>query len=259
MTTIISQSPKLKAWDIVSSVLKFLTKKIKPGITTRQLDMLAEEIILKMGGTPYNKGYLPKWAKTPFRTTLCTSVNDELCHGIPSNRQLVDGDILSLDVGVKKDGLCGDGAITVGVGTLSNKDERLLRYGKQTLMEGINIIRDGVRLKEIARVMEVYAGLRGYVINHVFGGHGLGSEMHEPPFISHVTWPMGSKMAQEGEYILKAGDMICLEPILTYKDKIGYPDANGWTWKTRDGKKSAIFEHQLLVKENGHDVLTTHL
>lgn len=247
-----------KPWEIVSEVLRLMSLTAGTGITTQHLNDLAEKKVLELGGTPYNKGYKPEWAQSPFPATLCTSVNDQMCHGIPSDYKLKDGDIISLDIGVKKDGLCGDGALTIGVGNISNRDERLLRYGKQTLMEGIKIIKPGVQLKEIAHTMEQFAGLRGYVINHVFGGHGIGATMHEPPFISHVTWPKGHKMAIEAEHKLKEGDMICLEPILTYQDKLGFPSTDGWTWKTRDAKKACMFEHQILIEKDGYKILTNH-
>ncbi len=248
-----------KPWEIASEVLELLSSSAKVGMTTKELDEIAEKKVIELGEIAYNKNYKPEWAKTPFPSTLCTSINEELCHGIPSDRKLMDGDIISFDIGVKKDGLCGDGALTIGIGTLSNKDERLLRYGKQTLMEGIKIIKAGIQIKEIARVMEQYAGLRGYVINHTFGGHGIGKTMHEDPFISHVTWPGNEKMEKLGEYVLKEGQMICLEPILTYKDKLGFPSTNGWTWKTRDGKKACLFEHQIEVEKDGYKILTNHI
>jgi methionyl aminopeptidase len=249
----------MKPWEIVSEVLRLVSSTARVRMATEELDKIAEKKIIELGGTPYNKGYKPEWAKTQFPATLCISINDELCHGIPGKRILLDGDIVSFDVGVKKDGLCGDGSLTIGIGNVSDRDERLLRYGKQTLMEGIKIIKAGIKISEIARVMEQYAGLRGYTINHVFGGHGIGKKMHEEPFISHVTWPEESKMGKAGEYILKEGQMICLEPILTYEDKFGFCSTDGWTWKTRDGKKSCIFEHQILVEKDGYKILTNHI
>ena len=242
----------MKSWEIVSLVLKLLASKAVVGITTEELNDIGEAEILRLGGISINKGYFPTWAKTAFPSAICISINEELCHGIPGQRKLIEGDIVTFDLGVKKDDLCGDAAFTMGIGELSNRDERLLYYGRKTLEEGISKVKAGVKLKDIARAIELYAGSRGYVVNHTFSGHGIGKEMHEKPAIPHVTWP------NLGEEELQVGQMICLEPILTYKDTFGYP-INDWEWKTTDGKKSCMFEHQIEVLENGARILTTHL
>ena len=242
----------MQAWEIVSDVLKLVSGAAQPGMTTLELNDIGEKRVLELGGTPYNKGYHPQFAKTPFPFAMCIGVNNQLAHGFPSDYKLQEGDLVSFDLGVKKDDVCGDGALTIGIGAISNKDERLLYYARKTLEEGIKVIKAGIQTKEIAKAMETYAGLRGYVINHNFSGHAIGKEMHEDPMIPHVTLP------GFGEEALKEGQMICLEPILTYKDKMGRPTENGWTWETRDGKKSAIFEKQILVKKDGYEILTTH-
>lgn len=242
-----------KAWEIVSDVLRLVSQEAKPGVTTLELNNIGERRVLELGGTCYNKGYKPKFAPTPFPFAMCIGVNNELAHGFPSDEKLVEGDLVSFDIGVKKDNLCGDGALTVGVGKITHRDERLLHYARKTLEEGIKLIRAGVKTKEIARAMEQYAGFRGYVINHNFCGHAIGQEMHEDPLIPHVSLP------GFGEDELKDGQMICLEPILTYKDKLGKPKENGWTWETTDGKRSAIFEEQILITKTSYEILTTHL
>lgn len=246
-------STDLKPWEIVSETLKYLVPLVRPGMTTKDLDKLAEEKVLELGGRPYNKGYHPTWAETPFPATICTCVNDQIAHGIPSDYILQDGDLLNIDIGVEKDGLCGDSGLSVPVGQLSGRDERLLRYTKRTLYIGIDQVRAGTRVGDIGIAMDKYARQMGYVINFAFGGHGIGKRMHEEPRIPHCELP------GFGDEILKEGQMICLEPMLTYKDPFGKSLPDGWCWVTGDGRKSAMFEHQLLVTKDGCEILTTHI
>ena len=243
----------IKPWEIVSETLKTVAAAVRPGVSTLELDAIAEKKILELGGTPYNKGYKPDWAETPFPGTLCTSVNDTIVHGIPSDYILNDGDIICLDVGVKKDGLCGDAALTVPVGEFSSRDERLLRYAKNTLYVGIDEIKAGIKIKQISAAMEKYAKQMGFLPNLAFCGHSIGTEMHEEPLVPNYEIP------GLGEDTLVAGQMICLEPMLSYKDNLGVIQEDGWTVKTKDGRKSAMFEHQILVKEDGYEILTTHI
>lgn len=243
----------MKAWEIVSETLKTVAEAVKPGVTTKELDEIAEAKILELGGTPYNKGYKPEWAPFPFPATLCTSVNYVIAHGVPSSYKLKEGDIINLDVGVKKDGLCGDAGMSVPVGEISNRDERLLRYTKQTLYKGIEQVKAGAQVKEIGIAMERHATQNGYKVNFGLCGHGIGKEMHQPPNIPNVY------LAGLGEEVLKAGDMICIEPMLTWEDNLGTTVGDGWGIRTKDGKNSAQFEHQILVKEDGYEILTTHI
>lgn len=243
----------MKAYEIVSETLKTVAEAVKPGVTTKELDAIAEKKILELGGTPYNKGYQPKFASIPFPATLCTSVNDVIAHGIPSDYVLKEGDIINLDLGVKKDGLCGDAALMVPVGKISDRDERLLRYAKRTLYKGIEQVKAGVKIKEIGIAMERYARQMGFVINFHFCGHHIGKEMHEDPFIPSVY------LAGLGEEELKEGDMICIEPMLTYKDNMGVSQLDGWSWKTRDGRNSAMWETMLEITSDGYKILTDHI
>lgn len=242
----------MKPWEIVSATLKLVAQAVKPGVTTKELDEIAEKNVLALGGIPINKGYQPNFARVPFPATLCTSVNDEVVHGTPSDRVLLDGDILSLDLGVKKDGVCGDAAMTVPVGNISSRNERLIRYAKHIVYEGIKHVKAGVQIKEISHAIEWYAKRMGFITNMRFGGHAIGVEMHEDPII--MNWSLEGM----GEEKLVAGQMICIEPMITYKDKMGMLMPDGWTVKTEDGKNSAFFEHQLLVTDQGCEVLTDH-
>lgn len=242
----------LKPWQIVSETLKIVSKRVEPGVTTKELDELAEKTVLGMSGIPINKGYKPKFATTPFPATLCTSVNDTVVHGIPNEIPLVGGDIINLDLGVKKDGQCGDAAMMVPVGKISDRDERLIRYAKHIVYEAIKSVKAGVQIKEISHAIEWYAKRMGFITNLRFAGHTIGQEMHEDPMIPNHELP------GLGEEILKVGQRICIEPMITYKDKWGMLMPDGWTVKTTDGRNSAFFEHMLEVSEDGCKVLTDH-
>lgn len=246
----------LTAPEIVTDVLKLVAKVAKEGITTKELDEIAEKRIRELGGRPFNKGYTPPWSKVPYPATLCTGVNDIIGHGIPSDYKLKSGDLLSLDVGVIKDGWCGDGALTIGIGKISKGDKELLRHGKQALYAGIEKIRPGVKVGEITEAIENYVHQSGYVVNYHLVGHGIGKKMHMKPYIPHVkTKKFGGKLNRT----LKLGEQVCLEPMVTKSDNQGFLQPDGWTWKTRDGGKSVVFEHQIEVIVGGYRILTEHL
>ena len=239
-----------KPWQIVVDTLELLKKGAVVGITTKELDGIGEANIIELGGIPINKDYHPTWAKTPFPNAICISINNELCHGFPSERKLENGDTVIFDLGVRVGELCGDAAITVGIGNLSNKDERLLRVAKQTLEEGIKYVRAGRNIKDISRAIEIFALHRGYVTNENFSGHTIGENMHMSPAVPNFY------NSKQEDVFLEEGQMICLEPILTYFDRKGYPMENGWTWQTWDHQKVAMFEKQLRVLKDGCEVLT---
>lgn len=265
----------MKAWEIVTDVLQMLQRLTIPGANLMVLDQMAEKRIRELGGEPFNKGYKPDWAPTPFPTTLCTSINNEIVHGFPFTtvkRKVLeegkeiekeeniptivqDGDLINYDIGVKKDGVCGDAAFSMGVGKISPRDERLLRYAKHTLYEGIKVLRPGVTVGEVARRMETYAASMGYVTNMRFTGHGIGLEMHMLPLMLSYYTPG----VIENDVVLQEGWMVCLEPQITYKDRWGAITPNGWTTITRDNQRSAFFEHQLLITKDGCETLTKHI
>lgn len=254
----------MKPEEIITAVLKEIVKLAEVGRSLKELDAQAEQLVLMYGAKPYNKGYHPKWAKEPYPATLCLGVNDVIAHGIPTDYKLQNGDLLSIDLGIIIDGKCGDSGLTIGIGELSNKDARLLYYAKNTLYAGIEKVKAGVTIREVAKAMELYASLRGYVTNQNLSGHGIGREMHMPPKIPAFTYindPVKDLLLEGAmDYKLKDGETICLEPFLTYKDKSGFvSQVDGWTVRTRDGKKSAFFEHMLRVTKNGCDVLTQHI
>lgn len=244
-----------KPWEIVTDVLKLMAVEAKAGVTTKELDALAEQRIIALGGTPYNKGYQPKWSQTPFPATMCISINDELVHGIPSDRKLEDGDVVTFDVGVKKDGLCGDAALTVGIGKIRTRDKKLLNASKRALYAGIEKVKAGAKVSEISLCIDTCAQIYGFKTCISFSGHGIGKEMHEAPYVPNVRIP--SKFLPDEE--LKVGQMICIEPTLTKLDRIGVRMIDGWTFKTRDGSNAAMFEHQLRVTQDGCEILTDHI
>jgi methionyl aminopeptidase len=246
---------KITAWEAASEVIRTLVKKTKPGISTLDLSEIAETKILELGVESLNKNYQPKKATVPFPSVVCIGINDVICHGIPSKEEILkDGDLVSYDLGVRTNGLAGDCAITVPVGNISDRDARLLRYAKQALYEGVEIIKPGAKLGDISSTIGYYARKMGFVVNRQFAGHFIGKEMHEPPTILHVYVPN----VPQNDLELLEGWTLCLEPILSYNDDWGKPDKNGWTWRTKDGRKSAIFEHQIRVTHTGYEILTKH-
>ncbi len=248
---------KNKQATIVSSILKQLAREVKPGVMTATLDGICEELIKAAGATSANKNYKPNWAPSAFPATLCTSVNDCICHGIPTEYKLKEGDIINLDLGIEFEGLCGDAALTVPVGYVEPKHSRLMLYALRTLYAGIEMIGPGVNVIEIGRAIQTYAWRMGYKTNKAFSGHHIGKTMHEPPFIPHCH-ELDPEWIKSFDATLKEGDIVCLEPMLTFRDEIGYPHKNGWSRLTRDGKYSAMFEHMILVTKDGHEVLTDH-
>lgn len=242
-----------RAAQIVTEVLLELKALTKPDVSLDMLDELAERMIRERGGVPYNKGYKPDWSPVPYPNTICCSVDYEICHAPPRGRTLKNGSIVKYDLGVKYKTGCGDAALTVAVGEIDNRKARAMRYGLQALMEGIAVIKPGVPLSEIGRAIEQFCSSRGYKVIMEFGGHYIGKEMHQPPLIPHFY---DSKL---DTVLLKEGDVLCIEPMITPgKTQIGMlPD--GWTAVVMDRQPVVMFEHQLLVTADGYEILTKHL
>lgn len=243
---------------VVSSVVAQTAAEVKVGVTTNYLDLFAAQLIEKLGAKSYNLNYHPTWAKTPFPAVLCTSVNNEIVHGIPDDYPLKEGDIIGLDLGLTFNGVSGDCAITLPVGNVEPKHERLLRFANRAVYIGAQQVKAGAYITDIGRAIETYCMQNGYKINKVFAGHTIGVEMHEEPNIPHFTSNHPEYIKRFSGVKLKAGQVICLEPILSFKDEGGQIDKDGWTVCTRDGKYSAMFEHMILVKEDGYEILTDH-
>jgi methionyl aminopeptidase len=255
----------MKIWDIESEILKELASHVRPGITTMTLNNLARGLIKQYDVASFNRNYYPTWAESPYPYETCISVNDEIVHGLPSERVLREGDLVNIDLGIIKDGVCADAALTVPVGKISDADAELLHYAKRALYAGIERVRAGVRVEVIARAIEDAAWYKKFVVNANFTGHAIGSEMHEKPFIYHCRNPYYDNPEMATEYQkymdveLKAGQIICLEPAITRGDRFGEPGANGWVWKTRNGQKSCLFEEMIEVLPDGYKILTSHL
>lgn len=257
--------------EVVSQVIKAVIEKAEAGVSLLELDRQAETTLSILGAISYNKGYHPRWASVPFPFSICLGVNDVIAHGVPSDYKLKDGDLLSIDSGIKINGRCGDAAITIPIGEVSNKDKNLLKYAKRALYAGIEVIKAGLPLSEIGEAIETEAMRYGYVVNKTMRGHGIGAEMHESPFIPHfdttqeevikpTRWQERNKYKYTKQNLetLFAGQVICLEPMLTYKDDVGFLDKDGWTLRTRDGRKSAFFEHMIEVTQERYNIVTTH-
>lgn len=228
---------------IVASILEELSELIKPGITTNELDSIAEKSILLHNAKPAFKGY------KGFPKTLCTSINDEVVHGIPSERKLKAGDIISIDCGVIKDGFYGDGAITVPVDKIDENCKRLLRVTEEALLLGIEQAKIGNRISDISQAIQKKVEMEKYSIVREFVGHGIGRELHEEPQVPNY-------ILKDDSPIIEAGTVIAIEPMVT----MGKPEVviskDGWTASTKDHSRSAHFEHTVAITEVGTLILT---
>ena len=228
---------------IVAEVLSVLREKVKPGLTTRELDKIAEGITEKRGAKPAFKGY----RGYPF--SLCTSVNEEVVHGMPSNRVLMEGDIIGLDFGVYYQGLYGDSAVTLPVGRVDDQATRLMQVTEQSLYMAINQACAGNRLGDISATVQETAESSGYSVVRDFVGHGIGKSLHEDPQIPNF--------GKKGRGIeLKRGMILAIEPMINagkYRVKIL---SDGWTVVTADGSLSAHFEHSVAITDNGPEILS---
>lgn len=231
-------------------VLARVKQEVKLGVSTGELNALAEKLITEQGDAAAFKGYQPDGATYPFPAGLCVSVNDEIVHGIPKkNHVLKDGDIVGLDCGVNHQGLITDSAITVAVGDIDSKTKELLDATRHALDVGIAAAKDGARVGDVSAAIGGAAKKAGFAVVEELGGHGVGHVVHEEPFI-----PNYGKVGT-GPY-LKEGQVIALEPILTAGNREIVLAQDGYTFKTKDGSKSAHFEHTVLVTKEGGEVLT---
>jgi methionyl aminopeptidase len=229
---------------LVSKTLAEVALLIKPGVTTLYLDKVAETFIHDNGGTPAFKGY------GGFPSTLCTSVNDEVVHGFPSDYILKEGDIVSVDCGVILNGWYGDSAYTFAVGEIDKEIKRLLDYTKESLEEGVKEAVAGNRVGDISWAVQNKAESGGYSVVRELVGHGLGKRLHEPPEVpNYGKRGTGPKMEK--------GLVICIEPMINLGRKETVQMSDGWTIKTVDGRPSAHFEYAVAVDRGRADVLTT--
>lgn len=240
----------IEAGRRLGAVLEALEKEVRPGITTAELDTLAERLICDGGDEPVFKGYTPEGATYPFPAALCISVNDEVVHGIPSQeRVLNEGDIVSLDLGLAHQGFVVDSAVTVPVGRIDPKTQALLHTTQAALEEAIAAARPGARIGDIsAATGRAFAGT-GFSVVKVLGGHGVGASVHEEPWIANDGHP------GTGPEIV-SGMVLALEPIANLGKASVLVAPDGYTYRTRDGSKSAHFEHTILIEETETLVVT---
>lgn len=229
---------------LVSATLAELAKLIKPGISTLYLDKIAEEFIRDNGASPAFKGY------NGFPASLCTSVNEQIVHGIPSEKTILEnGDIISIDCGTFKNGFVGDSAYTFCVGEVSQEIKQLLQTTKESLFEGISQAVVGKRLGDIGNAVQTYCEKRGYSVVREFVGHGVGKKMHEKPEVPNYGKKGSGTM-------LKNGMTICIEPMINLGKKDVFFEKDGWTVRTKDRKCSAHFEHAVVVRKGKADILS---
>jgi methionyl aminopeptidase len=229
--------------QLVARALNALRTTIAPGITTEELDRMTEELIREKGALPAFKGY------RQFPCSVCISVNEEIVHGIPDSRKLKEGDIVSLDVGVKWRGFYGDSAITVPVGEVDDKAKKLIEVTERALYRGIEKAVVGNRLYDISHAIQRTAESHGFSVVRDFVGHGIGKDLHEDPQVPNFGQPHQGPRLQEGM-------VLALEPMVnegTYDVKIL---SDGWTAVTVDGKRSAHFEHSIAISQNGPIILS---
>lgn len=228
---------------ILAKIVKELEKQVKPGVKTVELDGLAESLVLKYGGECAFKGY------QGYPACLCTSVNEEIVHAVPSERVLKEGDLLSLDLGIIYKGFNTDMAVTVPVGKVSEETKKLLEATRKSLEAGIKEVRAGRTFGDISCAIQEYVESQGFNVVRDLCGHGIGKDLHEDPEILNY----GER--GEGEEI-KEGMVFCLEPMVTAGDSRIKRIKNGFTFQTQDGSLSAHFEHTIAVTQTGPQVLT---
>ncbi len=234
-----------------AKILKELAKMVKPGLHVVELDKKAVELIDENGDIAAFLNYQPYGAKRVYPASLCVSVNDEIVHGIPieGDTVLKKGDIVSLDLGLMHKKLITDAAITVPVGRISPELERLLQVTKEALMAGIKVAKAGNRVGDISNAIQKIGETNGYGIVEELAGHGVGYHVHEDPYVPNYGHP------GRGE-ILKPGMVIAIEPMFNLGTKKIKLDADGYTYRTVDGRPSAHFEHTIVITERGAEILT---
>jgi methionyl aminopeptidase len=247
MITIRSHEELLKleeASRIVLETLALVEKAVAPGVTTDELDKIAEAEIRRQGARPAFVGY------RGYPKTLCTSINDEVVHGIPGKRALQEGDIIGIDCGAVVDGYFGDAARTIPVGRIDSEAAKLLDFTRRALAEGIAAAKPGARVSDIGAAVEAVAIVNGYGVVRDFVGHGVGTALHEEPQIPNYG-PGGRGS------LLKAGMVLAIEPMFNLgRAEVGV-DPDGWTVRTRDRSKSAHFEHTIALEPQGAVILGT--
>jgi len=242
-----------RAGSVVADVLSKLKEEAKPGVTTGQLNRIAEQLSAQAGAKTLFKGVKSPYAQIPFPGAICTSINEQVVHGIPSDKvRLKDGDILSIDFGVKLNGYCGDAAVTVGVGQISSQQQRLMDVTKQMLDIAIEQMMPGKKWSQIAGNMQRCAERADFAVVTDFVGHGIGTQMHEDPKVPNFV----SDELLNDDIVLAEGMILAVEPMVNMGTSQVKMLKDGWTIVTKDNKCSAHFEHTVAIVKNGCEVLT---
>jgi methionyl aminopeptidase len=242
-----------RAGRVVHAVLQRMGELVRPGITTADLNRVAEAIIADAGGVPLFKGVENPQAKFPFPAALCTSVNEVLVHGIPDERPLKEGDIVSIDCGVRLGGYCADSATTLPIGKVSRRTQHLMDVTRRALGIAIERIRPGLMWSEVAAEMQRYVESEGLAVVRDFVGHGIGRDMHEEPKVPNY-W---DERQRRFDFQLQAGMCLAVEPMVNLGVKeVDYAGEARWAVVTRDRQYAAHFEHTLAVTDQGVEVLT---
>ncbi|MCI8460251.1 MAG: type I methionyl aminopeptidase [Bacilli bacterium] len=235
-----------KAGMLVSKMHEFIKPYIKEGITTKELDRLCEDFIVSNDAVPSCKGF------EGFPATLCTSINEEVVHGIPGNRKLKNGDIITIDVVIGYKGYQGDAAWTYAVGDVDDDKKYLMEHTEKSLYEGLAMVKPGNRIGDISYAVQKYAEEHNLGVVRELCGHGIGREMHEDPEVPNYGIPNTGPR-------LKPGMVICIEPMLNFGHRDVYLLDDNWTVITADGSPAAHYEHTVLVTEEGYEILTPRL
>src|SRR3990167_1820992 len=254
----------MKPEEVISEVLKSIVEKAAVGVNLLELEKRAETAIAMRGAESANKGYQPSWSKTPFPSVVCLGVNEQVGHNIPRDFVLQDGDLLKIDCGIVINGQASDAGLTIPIGKISDRDERLLRYTKRALYRGIQAIKVGGKVSDVGKVIERYILQMGLAVVRQMNGHGIGAQMHMEPVIPHfIIPPTEKRVGKKYEYTevdlgtFYEGQIVCIEPHVTYHSDVIKED--DWGIKTRDGRKSCLFEHMVEISSLGVRILTTHI
>lgn len=238
------------AGRMVAECFALLEENIKPGVSLAFLDKLVEDYIISQGAESLYKGYSGSGGEhPPFPGVICASVNQEICHGLPDERLLQEGDLVGIDIGLRYRGYCGDACYTFPVGSVTAQAERMMEIGKECLRMGIEAAQPGGYLGDIGRAINDYADTQGVSVVREWGGHGIGRSLHEAPSVSHVRHP-------ERGLKLRPGMTFTIEPMINAGTHEWFMLNDGWTVVTADGQLSVQYEHSIAITKDGPEILT---
>lgn len=235
---------------LVAEAFRELEPAVQPGARLADLDKLVTDFIESRGATSLYKGYRGSAAtQPPFPGTICASINEEICHGLPDNRRLRNGDIIGVDIGLRLNGWCGDACVTYGVGRISTPAQQLLNVTKECMHLGIEAAQPGARLTDIGAAIQAHAEKHGYSVVREWGGHGVGRSLHEEPSVPHIGPPGRGPR-------LRPGMVFTVEPMINAGSAACHLLDDGWTVVTSDGSLSAQFEHTIAITPDGPEILS---